>query len=148
MVIRFRSPAQAGFVLPLSIVGALMLLLSSLSMQGLVLQAHQVQAAVRERGQREDRLASAAQHWAAQLQGPLLCLQRTPSADWATQALAPECPPELDLQVVQQVEMGGESVHLLRWEPLAAGGLLSLRLSNSGVQRQFRVGRLGVQEVG
>ena len=45
MVQRVHPARDAGFVLPLSITGALVLLLSSLSLQTLVLHTRQVQAA-------------------------------------------------------------------------------------------------------
>ena len=65
MVQRVHPARDAGFVLPLSITGALVLLLSSLSLQTLVLHTRQVQAAERTRLQAEDRLASGAQRLAA-----------------------------------------------------------------------------------
>lgn len=142
------APEEAGFVLPLSVAGALVLLLSSLSMQSLVLHTHQVQAAGRSRVQREDRLASAAQVVAAQLQGPFACLQPKTSVQWsAAVALAP-CPPALDLQSLQQLEIAGESVALQSWEPQPGGGLLQLHLSDSGVSRRFRLSPAGIQELG
>jgi hypothetical protein len=69
MVQRVHPARDGGFVLPLSITGALVLLLSSLSLQSLVLHTRQVQAAERTRLQAEDRLASGAQRLAADFQG-------------------------------------------------------------------------------
>lgn len=148
MVWRVPSPAQQGFVLPLAITGAMVLLLSSLSMQALVLQAHRTQAAMQARAQRDDQFSSAAQYWASQLQGPMACLRQAPSADWTTQVTALECPPDLDLQAAQQLEVAGETIRLLSWQPQDIGGVLHLALSDSRVQRQFRLGRFGIEELG
>jgi hypothetical protein len=148
MVPRLHSPAQAGFVLPLSITGSLVLLLSSLSMQSLVLHTRQVQAAERVRLQGEDRLASAAQFLAAQLQGPFACLRPVAAADWQNQALLSACPPGLDSQLLRQVELAGEAVQLKSWDPEAQGGVLQLQLRNSGLQRRYRLSSAGVRELG
>jgi hypothetical protein len=129
MVPRFHPPAQAGFVLPLSLTGALVMLLSSLSIQSLVLHTRQVQAAERVRLQAEDRLASASQQWAARLQGPFACLSPVASADWQTQ-------------------IAGETVKLLSWEPSTTGGVLRLQLSPNGLQRRYGLSRAGIRELG
>jgi hypothetical protein len=148
MVVRQHPAAQTGFVLPLSSLGALVLLLSSLSMQGLVLQAHRAQASQRARVQRDDQLTSAAQHWASELHGSMACLRQMPSSQWPQQVMAVECPPDLDLQAVQQLEVAGATVRLLSWQPQEIGGVLHLALSGSRVQRQFRLGRFGIEELG
>ena len=148
MVLRLHPPAQAGFVLPLSISGALVLLLSSLSMQSLVLHTRQVQAAERVRLHGEDRLASAAQFLAAQLQGPFACLRPVAAADWQNQALLSACPPGLDPQALRQVELAGEPVKLVSWNPEGQGGLLQLQLKNSGLQRRYGLSSAGIRELG
>jgi hypothetical protein len=148
MVPRLHLPAQAGFVLPLSLTGALVLLLSSLSIQSLVLHTHQVQAAERVRLQAEDRLASASQQWAARLGGPFACLSPVASTDWQTQPLPPACPPDLDPQALQQIEIAGEMVELLNWEPSTTGGVLRLQLSPNGLQRRYGLSRAGIRELG
>lgn len=148
MVLRSSHPAQAGFVLPLSLTGALVLLLSSLSIQSMVLQTRQVQAAERVRLQAEDRLASAAQHWAAQLQGPFVCLRPLASDSWQIQSLPAECPPDLDSKAFQQVELAGETVRLLSWQPSAEGGVLRLQLGEGGLQRRYGLSRDGLRELG
>ena len=142
-------PAQAGFVLPLSITGALVLLLSSLSIQSMVLHTRQVQAAARTRLVAEDHLASAAQQLAARLQGPFSCLQPVASADWLGQPWPPTCPPELDLQLLNQIPVEGDVVQLLSWSPQAeGGGVMRLRLGEQGLQRRYALSAAGLQELG
>jgi hypothetical protein len=148
MVLRLHPPAQAGFVLPLSLIGALVLLLSSLSIQSLLLHTRQVQAAERVRLQAEDRLASASQQWAARLEGPFACLLPVASTAWQTQPLPPACPPDLDLQALQQIEIAGETVKLLSWEPSDEGGVLRLQLSPNGLQRRYGLSGAGIRELG
>jgi hypothetical protein len=148
MVLRLHPPAQAGFVLPLSLTGALVLLLSSLSIQSLLLHTRQVQAAERVRLQAEDRLASASQQWAARLKGPFACLLPVASTAWQTQPLPPACPPDLDPQALQQLEIAAETVQLLSWEPSPDGGELRLQVSPNGLQRRYRLSRAGIRELG
>jgi hypothetical protein len=148
MVLRSHPPLEAGFVLPLSLTGALVLLLSSLSIQSLVLHTRQVQAAERVRLQAEDRLASASQEWAAQLQGPFACLAPVASAEWHTQPLPAACPPDLDPQALQQLEIAGATVQLLSWEPGTTGGVLRLQLAPNGLQRRYGLSRTGIRELG
>jgi len=148
MVLRLHPPAAAGFVLPLSLTGALVLLLSSLSIQSLVLHTRQVQAAERVRLQAEDRLASASQQWAARLEGPFACLLPVASADWQTQPLPADCPPDLDPKALQQLEIAGETVQLLSWQPNTEGGVLRLQLSPNGLQRRYGLSRTGIRELG
>ena len=148
MVLRLHPPLEAGFVLPLSLTGAFVLLLSSLSIQSLMLHTRQVQAAERVRLQAEDRLASASQHWAANLQGPFACLSPMASAEWHTQPLPAACPPDLDPQALQQLEIAGETVQLLSWEPSLQGGVLRLQLAPNGLQRRYGLSRAGIRELG
>ena len=54
-------------MLPLALAGSLVLLLSSLSLQGMVLQGRQVQALEQRRLRAEDQLSSAAHLWMGQL---------------------------------------------------------------------------------
>lgn len=144
---RHSSSAKAGFVLPLSITGALVLLLSSLSIQSLVLHSRQVQAAERSRLLAEDHLASAAQQLASRLLGPFACLQPVASADWLRQPWPPACPPELDIQQLHNIPVEGEVVQLLSWSPLAeGGGVMSLRLGDQGLQRRYGLSAAGLQE--
>lgn len=148
MVLHAHRPAQAGFVLPLSITGALVLLLGSLSMQSLVLHTHQVYAAERGRLQAEDRLASAAQRLAAQLLGPFACLQPLDSVQWQIHPLPSQCPQDLDPLELQHLTVNGESVQFKRWEPRPDGGVLQLRLVDSGLQRSYALSPVGLRELG
>lgn len=149
MVLRSRPPTQGGFVLPLSLTGALVLLLSSLSLQSLVLHTRQVQAAEQVRLRDEDQLASAAQQWAAQLTGPFACLAPVASVDWQIQPLPPECPEDLELGALQQVQVDGVTVQLVSWQPKAEGGLLRLQLARpGGLLRHYGLSRVGVRELG
>ena len=148
MVQPVQPAGDAGFVLPLSITGALVLLLSSLSLQTLVLHTHRVQAAERSRLQAEDRLASAAQRLAADLQGRLACLKTVPLADWRLQVLRQVCPVELDPDALQRLWIDGQQVQVAGWLPQPeGGGLLQLQLSEGGLARRFWLGTSGVREL-
>lgn len=148
MVLRVHPAAEAGFVLPLSITGALVLLLSSLSLQSLVLHTRQVQAAERVRLQAEDRLASAAQRLAAELQGRFACLQSIPLAEWQAGTLPLACPADLDPQVLKTVTIDGQAVALLSWMPQPEGGALQLQLAGGGPRRRYWLTGSGVKELG
>lgn len=143
-----RPPQTAGFVLPLACTGALLLLLSSLSLQGVVLHGRAVQAVERSRLQADDQLASAAQLLAADLQGPYACLQPLPSSRWQEQPLPDDCPPDLDPAGLQQLAVAGQPVLLSSWQPAAEGGELRLQLPEGGLQRRFRLDGRGVRELG
>ena len=109
--------SEAGFVLPLSITGALVLLLSSLSMQSLVLHTRQAQAAERTRLQAEDQLASAAQRLAADLQGRLPAYRR---CHWWMESPAhdqPPAPPSWIPHAVQQLSIDGQVIELVGGVP-------------------------------
>ena len=146
MVQRVHPARDAGFVLPLSITGALVLLLSSLSLQSLVLHTRQVQAAERTRLQAEDRLASAAQRLAADLQGRFRCLQPLPLEAWRVGSLPADCPADLDPGVLQQVWVDGQAVQLRGWSPQPEGG--ALQLAGGGLQRRYWLAASGVKELG
>lgn len=119
------APGRSGFVLPLSITGALVLLLSSLSLQTVMLHGRTVQAAERARLQAEDQLASAAQQLAAAWQAG-----RDPAM-------------ELPLSIA------GQSVELVHWQPDGAGGAaLRLALAGGGLQRGFLLDGAGIRELG
>jgi hypothetical protein len=140
MVQRVHPAGEAGFVLPLSITGALVLLLSSLSLQSLVLHTRQVQAAERMRLQAEDRLASGAQRIAADFQGPL--------AEWRLQALREPCPSGLDPDALQRLWIDGQPLQLVGWMPQPGGGALQLQLPDGGLKRRYWLGTAGVKELG
>jgi len=149
MVQRVHPARDAGFVLPLSITGALVLLLSSLSLQSLVLHTRQVQAAERTRLQAEDRLASGAQRLAADFQGRLACLQAVPLAEWRLQALREPCPAGLDPDGLQRLWIDGQPLQLAAWTPEPdGGGVLQLQLPDGGMARRYWLGTAGVKELG
>ena len=149
MVQRVHPARDAGFVLPLSITGALVLLLSSLSLQTLVLHTRQVQAAERTRLQAEDRLASGAQRLAADFQGRLACLKAVPLADWRLQALREPCPAGLDPDALQRLWIDGQELQLAGWTPQPeGGGTLQLQLPDGGLARRYWLGPAGVKELG
>lgn len=149
-MVRHVHPAlDAGFVLPLSLTGALVLLLSSLSLQSLVLHTRQVQAAERTRLQAEDRLASGAQRLAADFQGRLACLKAVPLADWRLQALREPCPAGLNPKGLQRLWINGQELQLAAWTPQPGGeGSLQLQLPGGGLARRYWLGTSGVQELG
>ena len=146
---RFHPSREAGFVLPLSITGALVLLLSSLSLQSLVLHTRQVQAAERMRLQAGDRLASGAQRLAADFQGRLACLKAVPLTEWRLQALRDPCPSGLDPDALQQLWIDGQPLQLAAWTPQPeGGGTLQLQLPDGGLTRRYWLGPAGVKELG
>lgn len=150
MLVRSKPSAQEGFVLPLAITGALVLLLSSLSLQSILLHTRQVQAAERQRLVASDQLASAAQQVAAAFQGPFACLHALPSELWSGGLPADACPPDLDPALLQTIPTAGGAVHLIRWEPWEGGGQLELQLADQGpgLRRRFRLSSAGVRELG
>lgn len=81
-----KAAASAGFLLPLASTASLVLVLSSLSLQAMVLQERR-QVAVRQRLQaREDRLQAAAQAVVGSLQRRHRCLIALPQSAWVAQS--------------------------------------------------------------
>lgn len=149
MVQRVQPAGEAGFVLPLSITGALVLLLSSLSLQSLMLHSRQVHAAERTRLQAEDRLASGAQRLAAEFQGRLACLKAVPLEDWRLQAVREPCPAGLNPDALHELWIDGQPLQLAGWTPYPDGaGALQLQLPDGGLMRRYWLGAAGVKELG
>ena len=152
--IRSHPPAaEAGFLLPLALSAAFVLLLSSLSLSAAALQAHQLRGAQRTRQQADDQLASAAHQLAADLQGPYRCLLSVPSSQWPPSGALQPCSPELDPQQLLRRIEAGATVWLRRWQPDASGsgGELWLQLGESGLQKHFALQLMpgeGLREVG
>jgi hypothetical protein len=122
---------QSGFLLPLATTGALVLLLSSLSLQTAVLQSRRVLLLQAQRQHQEDQLTSAAHRLGAELTGPYRCLLALPSDQWP-QAATAGCPAGVDpagLLALLQQEHG---VALSRWQPSTTGGELQLQLGANG----------------
>ena len=135
-------------MLPLAITGGLVLLLSSLSLQALMLHGRSLQALEHRQRQAEDQLASAAQRWAAELQGRSACLQPLPSALWQKDGLAAGCTAPRDLEALLTLPVAGGAVELVHWQPQSGGGALLLQLADGGMQRRYWLGDRGVKELG
>ena len=135
-------------MVPLAMAGSLVLLLSSLSLQGMVLQGRQLQALEGARQRREDRLASAAQVLVAQLQGPASCLRPLPSSGWIRGALPPECPPELDPDALRRSTVDGSAVELIQWDPTQEPPELLLQEADAGRRGRFQLRGTGLQALG
>ena len=139
-LIRSHPPAdQAGFVLPLSVSAALVLMLSSLSLSAAALQAHRQHGANRTRQQAEDQLTSAAHQRAAELQGPFRCLLNVPSVHWQVAANSPSCPAGMDPRPLLGESETNQSVMLRGWAPdgSGGGGELWLQLGEHGLQKRY-----------
>mgnify|MGYP003326092006 FL=1 len=152
--LRSHPPAgQAGFLLPLSLSAAFMLLLSSLSLSAAALQAHQLRGAESTRQQAQDQLASAAHQLAGELQGPYRCLLSIPSSQWQTGAQALPCPAGLNLQPLLRTAQPNGLVLLRRWQPdgTGSGGELWLQVGENGLQKRYALNLVpgqGLREVG
>jgi hypothetical protein len=126
-------PAQAGFVLPLASVAALMLLLSSLSLQTVSLQARRQLALQLRQRQQQDVLSSAAQHLLGRLKRHHGCLLDLPASDWAQ---AP-CLAGMPVEAIRQGQVGVHRYRLLSYTPDAAGAQLQLALASGGPSGAF-----------
>ena len=150
MLARLNPSAQEGFVLPLALTGALVLLLSSLSLHATLLHARRVQAAERHQLLLADQLASAAHKLAGALEGRFACLRELPSDRWGGTSAAAACPADLDPSQLLSFAIAGGEVRLIRWTPLDEGGQFELQLADqgAGTRRQFAWGRSGLRELG
>ena len=135
-------------MVPFAMASSLVLLLSSLSLQGMVLQGRQLQALELRRQQGQDRLASAAQLLVAQLQGPASCLRLLPSSAWIPGALPPGCPAELDLDSLRHSMVDGSAVELIQWDPTPEPPELWLQEAPAGRQGRFQLRASGLQALG
>ena len=135
-------------MVPLAMAGSLVLLLSSLSVQGMVLQGRQLQALELRRQQGQDRLASAAQVLIAKLQGPASCLRPVASSGWIRGALPPGCPAELDPDSLRHPMVDGSAVELIQWDPTTEPPELWLQEAPAGRQSRFRLRASGLQALG
>lgn len=135
--------ADAGFLLPLSFGAALVLMLSSLSVQTAALQgATQAAAELRSR-QLEDTLASAAQQVAGQLSGLHACLLALPLAAWP----ASGCGVGAEAATLRDGTVGEAAYRITAWQPApgtegggavpTGPGVLRLELVAEGAQRQY-----------
>ena len=116
---RSRRHGSQGFALPVAVTGAMVLLLSSGSLQMLALQSRTQLARQQRRLQIEDTLASAAHQQVARLatRGP--CLLGVDQSQWA--AAAPACPLSAEeLQSLQQGQIGAETYRIAAYRPLGS----------------------------
>lgn len=120
---RLRAPA---YLMPLAAGAAGLLLLFSLSLQGLAV-GERLQVNTLERVRREeDVLVSAAHQLLAALNGPHRCLLALPLARWPAEGSA--CASPEALAMLYRVEVWSVPVRLLRWEPGAGGRTAELEL--------------------
>ena len=151
--IRPRSRRQeGGFLLPLSATAALVLLLSSLSLQTAVLHSRRLHLLQAARQEQDDRLASAAHGMAAALSGRYRCLTPYSSEQWAAVAATTLCPAGLDPTALAGHSTAGHGVQLTQWRPGADGsGELHLQLGSQGPTSRWRLElapTLALREVG
>ena len=135
-------------MVPLAMAGSLVLLLSSLSVQGMVLQGRQLQALELRRQQGQDRLASAAQVLIAKLQGPASCLRPVASSGWIRGALPPGRPADLDPESLRHPMVDGSAVELIHWDPTTEPPELWLQEAPAGRQGRFQLRPTGLQALG
>ena len=142
---RWRTPPQqAGFLLPLSSTAALMLLLSSLSLQTASLQVRRQLLLQVQQRQQHDLLASAAHQLVGRLRLDHACLLEHDSAHWSQAPCLAGHPPEL----LQQGQIGEHAYRLLSWQPTAAGVELRLALTAGGPTAAFALVEGELRELG
>ena len=113
-------PQPTGFALPMAVGGALLLLLSSSSLQLLAWQSRVQVVQQQRRLQLEDTLASAAQHQVAALAAEGPCLLGLELAQWA--AAAASCGlSHGQLAALQQGQFGAQGYRLTAYRPAAVG---------------------------
>lgn len=139
-----RRPEAAGFLLPLSSTAALMLLLSSLSLQTASLQARRQLLVELQQRQQQDLLASAAQQLVGRLKLHHSCLLARNSADWA----AAPCLGGADPQELAHGVIGEHSYRLLSWQTTPAGTQLRLGLAAGGPTAAFALVDGQLRELG
>ncbi len=137
-----RRSGEAGFLLPLSFGTALVLLLSSLSVQTAALQGSALAAAELRQRQLDDALASAAQQVAARLSGAYACLLPLLSTAWIQPV--PGCAPELDPAPLLRGTVGSSGYRLVSWRPAGSAGAgmpgeLRLELVPEATERLYAV---------
>jgi hypothetical protein len=133
MVKRNRGGSD-GFVLPLAIGVALLLLLSSLSLQTLALQSHALAAASERLRRVEDDLASAAHDLVGELNEGHRCLLGAPLAEW--DPLATECPAPEHLTGARSLATPPVDYRLIAWTPAEAGTSAELVLERAAAAGQ------------
>lgn len=134
-------------MLPLAVGAAGLLLLLSLSFQGVALQ-ERLQVSTFERLRREeDLLASAAHQLLAALNGSHRCLLDLPLARWDLEGT--DCATEEALAALRRAEVWTVPVRLLAWRPGADGSVAEMELElEAAAGRTARRGRFGTRLVG
>jgi hypothetical protein len=115
-----------GFVLPLAIGVALLLLLSSLSLQTLALQSHGLAAASERLRRVEDDLSSAAHDLVGELNEGHRCLLGAALAAWDPEAAV--CPAPANLTDPRSLNTPPVAYRLIAWTPAASGTAAELLL--------------------
>ncbi|MEB3360754.1 MAG: hypothetical protein VKI42_01365 [Synechococcaceae cyanobacterium] len=115
-----------GFALPLALVVALLLLLSSLAMQTMILQVRSRRAVVLELRQAEDRLASAAHQLVGRLRERHPCLFGLNLAAWSVAGLS--CGDSAEILGLIEAEAHGLAWTVIDWRPLPGGRQVDLLL--------------------
>jgi hypothetical protein len=137
------TPGRQGFALPLALVVALLLLLSSLAMQTMILQVRSRRAVVLELRQAEDRLASAAHALVGRLQERHPCLFGLNLASWTL--VGQSCADATEIPGLIEAEAHGLAWTVIAWQPLPGGRQVELLLqvpAEAGLpprRGQFRV---------
>ncbi len=105
--------------MPLASLASLVMLLGCLSMQSMILQNTQRQAALSRLRQAEDSLSTAAQQLVAALQSQHRCLLPLALEQWSTA----DCISATQLQGLSQGEVNAVPYQLVGWRPLASATL-------------------------
>jgi len=123
---RLRPAAAQGFGLPLAMLGCFTLLLGSLSVQTVALEARLEQGASRRQRLAEDLLASAAQRLVGELNGHHRCLLALPLERWSEAGAG--CAGAGVQTALRRGNVLGADYQLLAWQPLASGAGADLLL--------------------
>ncbi len=138
----------SGFVLPLALSAAFLILLSSTCLHSLALLSRSRTRISTAERMRADQLRSAAQHFAQLATDSHSCLLTWPSSRWND--LGSQCA-DADPSRLQQGLIGEEVWSLIDWVPSGDTGRLSLRL-DAGARAVFLLALdpdgLAVREVG
>lgn len=133
---------EQGFLLPLAFGTSLLLLLGSLSLQGLVLQGRLGLRRAELRAQQEDALASAAQQLVAVLNLRHPCLLALPLQHWSREGLS--CASGSAQQNLAQGSSGEVRWRLIDWQPALSGARLLIELEARAPDLPGRQGSFAV----
>lgn len=135
---------QAGLLMPLAAAAALLMLVGSLSLQTLSLQARRQLSLQLQQRQQQDLLSSAAQQLLGRLKQRHSCLLELPSSQWSSAAcLGAEAP-----EALQRGQIGGHDYLLLSLAPTATGAELRLALNAGGPTAAFALVNGALRELG